>query len=198
MQQPPLLEGEPGLAAERRECTAAVLVAVGGSRIGEQPALDCAHGRFNAPYLREALLDHGVFCETLETSTTWSNLASLRRAVTEAITAGLPAYGAKSLVLCDTSPIYPTGAALYFTIEAGLRGDQLAQWGGVKSQVHDTLILGGGTITHHHAISRDHPLWLEQEIGEVGMRLLRAVKTEFDPAGTLNLGVLLREGAAHA
>ncbi|GEK79672.1 FAD-binding oxidoreductase [Agrococcus baldri] len=191
-----LFEGEPEVAAERRARTAAVLEAAGGSRIGEQPALDWERGRFNAPYLRDALLDAGVFCETLETATTWANLAALKRAVTEAITAGLAEEGAKSLVLCHISHIYPTGASLYFTIVAGLGGDRLAAWERAKRRASDAIVDGGGTITHHHAIGRDHQPWLEREIGELGIRVLRAVKAELDPAGILNPGVLIADGAA--
>lgn len=191
-----LYEGTPELAAELRERTAKVLLAAGGTRIGEQPALDWEKGRFGAPYLRDALLDAGVFCETLETATTWSNLAALKKAVAEAITTGLAEAGAKSLVLCHISHIYPTGASLYFTIAAGLSGDQRVAWEAIKAGVNDTIMAAGGTITHHHAIGRDHQPWLESEIGEVGIRVLRAVKTELDPAGILNPGVLIADGAA--
>ncbi|MCH1883895.1 FAD-binding oxidoreductase [Agrococcus sp. ARC_14] len=188
-----LFEGEAEITAERRERTAAVLTAAGGTRLGEQPALEWERGRFNAPYLRDALLDAGVFLETLETATTWSNLQALKAAVTEAITAGLAEEGAKSLVLCHISHVYPTGASLYFTIAAGLRGDQLAAWARAKASVNDVILAHSGTITHHHAIGRDHQPWLEREIGEVGIRVLRAVKAELDPAGILNPGVLIAD-----
>ena len=69
-----IFEGDAELAAERQARTAQVLREAGGVSAGPAAAEEWVHGRFNAPYLRDALLDHGVFCETLETATTWSNL----------------------------------------------------------------------------------------------------------------------------
>ncbi|UOQ87828.1 FAD-binding oxidoreductase [Agromyces endophyticus] len=192
-----VFEGDAELAAERQVRTAQVLREAGGTSTGPAAAEEWVHGRFNAPYLRDALLDHGVFCETLETATTWSNLERLKREVTAAISDGFAALGAKSLVLCHVSHVYPTGAALYFTILAVLKGDQLAGWQPVKSAVNDAIMAGGGTISHHHGVGRDHAPWLEREVGPVGLRILRAVKAELDPAGIMNPGALL-VGAASA
>lgn len=191
-----VFEGEAAITADRRARTAAVLTAAGGTHAGERPAEEWVHGRFNAPYLRDSLLDHGVFCETLETATTWSNLERLKREVTEAITLGFSAHRAKSLVLCHVSHVYPTGAALYFTVLAGVKGDALEVWDEVKPRVNDAIMAGGGTISHHHAVGRDHAPWLEREIGGLGLRVLSAVKAELDPAGILNPGALLAAGAA--
>ncbi|MFF2496414.1 FAD-binding oxidoreductase [Agromyces sp. NPDC058064] len=189
-----VFEGDAELAAERHARTAKVLREAGGTSTGPAAAEEWVHGRFNAPYLRDALLDHGVFCETLETATTWSNLERLKREVTAAISDGFAAQGAKSLVLCHVSHVYPTGAALYFTILAGVKGEQLAAWAPVKSAVNDAIMAGDGTISHHHGVGRDHAPWLEREIGEVGVRLLRAVKAELDPAGVMNPGALVSAG----
>ena len=49
----------------------------------------------------------------------------------------------------------------------------------------------GGTITHHHAIGRDHRRWLAAEDGELGIEVLRAAKQRLDPAGIMNPGKLL-------
>lgn len=193
-----VFEGDAELAAERQARTAQVLREAGGVSTGPAAAEEWVHGRFNAPYLRDALLDHGVFCETLETATTWSNLERLKREVTAAITDGFAGQRAKSLVLCHVSHVYPTGAALYFTILAGVKGDQLAAWEPVKAAVNDAIMGGGGTISHHHGVGRDHAPWLEREIGPVGLRILRAVKAELDPAGVMNPGALLEPGAVAA
>jgi len=49
----------------------------------------------------------------------------------------------------------------------------------------------GGTISHHHAVGRDHAPWLAEEIGGTGIRILRAVKRELDPHGIMNPGAVL-------
>ena len=194
-----VFEGED--LAHRRERTAELLRAAGGVSSGETAAEEWLEGRFDGPYLRDALLDAGVFCETLETATTWSGLTGLRSAVTEALKEGFADAGAKSYVMCHISHVYPTGASLYFTVLAGVRGDQLAVWDVVKRRVGDAIMAAGGTISHHHAVGRDHAPWLQEEIGEVGVRILAAVKRELDPLGILNPGALIgppAQGGDHA
>jgi alkyldihydroxyacetonephosphate synthase len=186
-----VFEGDADDARSRQERTARILRAAGGASAGEEPAEEWLRGRFGAPYLRDALLDHGVFCETLETATEWSNLERLKREVADAISAGFAEHGAKSLVLCHISHVYPTGAALYFTVIAGVKGDALAVWRAVKTSVTDAIVSGGGTASHHHGVGRDHAPWLEREIGEMGIRILRAVKEELDPEGIMNPGALI-------
>lgn len=176
---------------ERRARTSHLLRAAGGVSAGEGAAEDWLEGRFDGPYLRDSLLDAGVFCETLETATTWSNLHALRAAVTESIKKGFADAGAKSFVMCHISHVYPTGASLYFTILAGVRGDQLQVWNTVKHGVNDAIIEAHGTISHHHAVGRDHAPWLAEEIGDTGVRILAAVKRELDPTGILNPGAVI-------
>ncbi|MBO9626753.1 MAG: FAD-binding oxidoreductase [Microbacterium sp.] len=184
-------EGE-GIA-ERRARTSALLAAAGGTSSGEGAAEEWLHGRFDGPYLRDSLLDAGVFCETLETATTWANLQHLRTAVEETLKSGFADAGAKSYVMCHVSHIYPTGASLYFTVLAGIRADPLGVWEPVKARVNDAIIAAGGTISHHHAVGRDHAAWLGQEIGDTGVRILRAIKRELDPHGILNPGAVIPE-----
>ncbi|HCS60070.1 MAG TPA: FAD-binding oxidoreductase [Microbacterium sp.] len=186
-----VFEGDADIAAERHAQTARVLTAAGGRSTGAGPAEEWAHGRFGAPYLRDALLEHGVFCETLETATVWANISRLKAAITETIKSGFTDRGGKSLVLCHISHVYPTGAALYFTIIGNMHGEGVKTWAPIKSQVNDTILAHGGTISHHHGVGRDHAAWLAREIGEGGIRLLRAVKSEIDPAGIMNPGAVL-------
>ncbi|MFD8080995.1 FAD-binding oxidoreductase [Kitasatospora sp. NPDC059722] len=182
-----VFEGTAEQVAARHRLTREVLLAAGGTSLGEAPARAWEHGRFNAPYLRDSLLGAGALCETLETATNWSRLPRLRSAVTEALTTALPG----ALVLCHISHVYPTGASLYFTVVAALGEDPLTRWGAAKHAACDAIVAAGGTITHHHAVGADHRPWMTEEIGELGVRILRAVKAELDPAGILNPGKLI-------
>lgn len=186
-----VFEGTPAHADSRHAETRAVLEAHGGTSLGEGPARAWEHGRFDAPYLRDALLKAGALCETLETATTWSNLSTLKSAVTEALTSALAASGTNALVMCHISHVYPTGACLYFTVVAGQRGDTAEQWRVAKVAASDALVASGATITHHHAVGADHRQWMPAEIGELGVQVLRAVKQTLDPAGILNPGKLI-------
>ncbi|MFC8527612.1 FAD-binding oxidoreductase [Nocardia sp. NPDC057227] len=185
------VEGSAAHVAARSAEAHALLTAAGGTALGPQPARDWEHGRFGAPYLRDALLDVGVLCETLETATTWSNLSALKAAVTAALTAALQGQGTPPLVMCHVSHTYPTGASLYFTVVAKQLDDPAEQWAIAKTAAGDAITGHGGTITHHHAVGTDHRAWMSAEIGDLGVRVLRAVKRELDPAGILNPGKLL-------
>ncbi|MEU1983890.1 FAD-binding oxidoreductase [Nocardia sp. NPDC019395] len=184
-------EGSAAHIAARSAEAAELLRAAGGTELGPGPAREWEHGRFAAPYLRDALLDAGVLCETLETATTWSRLSELKTQVTTALTDALTAQGTPALVMCHISHTYPTGASLYFTVVAKLLDDPITQWRTAKQAAGDAIAAAGATITHHHAVGADHRAWLPDEIGELGIRVLRAVKREIDPAGILNPGTLL-------
>jgi alkyldihydroxyacetonephosphate synthase len=186
-----VFEGTEEHTASRHGETRALMQSHGGTSLGEAPARAWEHGRFNAPYLRDSLLSSGALCETLETATTWSNLDALKGAVTEALTTALAESGTPALVLCHISHVYPTGASLYFTVVAGQRGNALDQWRTVKVKASEAIMRTGGTITHHHAVGTDHKPWMTEEIGDVGVKILRAVKDCLDPAGILNPGKLI-------
>ncbi len=190
-----VFEGSAAHAESRHAETHSVLAANGGTSLGEAPARAWEHGRFGAPYLRDSLLAAGALCETLETATNWANIAALKAAATEALTGSLTESGTPALVLCHISHVYPTGASLYFTVVAAQRGDgpggAVAQWRAAKSAACDAIVRSGGTITHHHAVGADHRPWLIDEIGEVGVQVLQAVKDCLDPAGILNPGKLI-------
>ena len=94
--------------------------------------------------------------------------------------------------MCHVSHLYPSGASLYFTFLARQRpGAELEQWHTAKTAAGDAIAAAGATISHHHAVGRDHAPWLEAEVGATGIAALRALKAELDPAGIMNPGKLL-------
>ena len=174
---------EAAIKRRRREATR-VLRSGSALPATQRAGRQWARSRFAGPYLRDGLMDRGVMVETLETATSWSNLSRLHAAVR----AALPGV----LVGCHVSHLYPTGASLYFTV-FGRRddGDPAGQWRALKRAATDAMVAAGGTITHHHAIGRDHAPWMPDEDGPLGVELLRAVKERCDPAGIMNPGKLL-------
>jgi len=188
-------EGDGEELACRRRRALALVRENGGLAVGRAPGEAWLKGRFAAPYLRDELLTHGVMVETLETAAQWSDLARLHRSAGAAIARALGAggeAGSPALVMCHISHVYETGASLYFTLLARQReGEELEQWRAVKQAAGEAIMAGGGTITHHHAVGRDHAPWLEREIGAGGIAALRVLKSELDPAGIMNPGKLL-------
>jgi alkyldihydroxyacetonephosphate synthase len=181
----------------RRAAAARVLRAHGAVALGTPVGHAWEHGRFHAPYLRDELLAHGVMVETLETATTWDRLLELHDAVAAALDAALRGRGAPPVVMSHVSHVYRVGASLYFTFVARQeQGAELAQWHAAKAAASDAILAHGGTITHHHAVGRDHAPWLPGELGELGIELLRAAKATLDPAGIMNPGKLLNPAGA--
>jgi alkyldihydroxyacetonephosphate synthase len=183
-------EGTAESVARRRREAGRILRRVSARYATQRVGREWFGSRFAGPHLRDGLMDRGVMVETLETATSWSNLSALHEAVHEALRG--------TLAGCHVSHLYPTGASLYFTVFA--RADSAApagQWRALKDAATEAIVAAGGTLTHHHAVGRDHAPWMEAEIGPLGAEVLRAVKERCDPAGIMNPGKLLpaRPGA---
>ena len=185
-------EGEEESVARRRALAVRTLRAGGAAYLGQTAGRSWEHGRYQGPYLRDTLMGMGAMVETLETSHTWSRLGELHSAVGEAIRGALAAQGTPGIVWCHLSHAYADGASLYFTFIARRRaGEEIEQWRQVKQAACEAIVAHGGTITHHHAVGRDHAPYMRAEVGETGLDVLRAVKERLDPAGIMNPGKLL-------
>ena len=104
----------------------------------------------------------------------------------------MKAQGTPGIVMCHLSHAYRDGASLYFTCVSRSRsGEELEQWRAVKTAACEAIVSIGATITHHHAVGRDHAPYMAAELGGVGLEALRAVKERLDPAGIMNPGKLL-------
>jgi alkyldihydroxyacetonephosphate synthase len=152
-----------------------------------------------APYLRDTFVACGVLSETFETAVTWDRfeefharvMETARQAVAEVSGAPTEGPGAPR-VSCRFTHVYPDGVAPYFTVLApAIRGGEVEQWDEIKAAVSEALIDGGGTITHHHAVGRDHRPWYDRQRPGPFAAALRAAKAELDPAAILNPGVLI-------
>jgi alkyldihydroxyacetonephosphate synthase len=186
------LEGEEESVARRRALSVRELHRGGAVYLGQAAGRSWEHGRYQGPYLRDTLMDMGAMVETLETSHTWGELANLHDAVGGAIRASLAGQGTPGLVFCHLSHAYADGASLYFTfISRSRQGAEVEQWRQVKRAACEAIVAAGGTITHHHAVGRDHAPYMEAEVGATGLDLLRAVKGQLDPTGIMNPGKLL-------
>ena len=167
---------------------------------GDSDAVGAWRGAFLlAPYLRDTFVACGVLSETFETAITWDRfeefhadtMEAVRRKVAEVC--GAPAEGAGApRVSCRFTHVYPDGPAPYFTVIApAIRGGEVEQWDEIKAAASEAVIEGGGTITHHHAVGRDHRPWYDRQRPGPFAAALRAAKAELDPDGILNPGVLL-------
>lgn len=152
-----------------------------------------------APYLRDTFVACGVLSDTFETAITWDRFEDFHAAAMEAARTKVaevcraPAEGPGApRVSCRFTHVYPDGPAPYFTVMApAVRGGEVEQWDEIKAAASEAVIEGGGTITHHHAVGRDHRPWYDRQRPAPFAAALRAAKAELDPAGMLNPGVLI-------
>jgi alkyldihydroxyacetonephosphate synthase len=157
------------------------------------------HAFLAAPYLRDTFVSLGVLSDTFETAITWDRFPEFHAEVTEAATraiagaCGAPPDGHGSPRLsCRFTHVYPDGPAPYYTVLApARRGEEVSQWDEIKATVSDVVIEAGGTITHHHAVGRDHRPWYDRQRPDAFATALTAAKSAVDPAGILNPGVLV-------
>ncbi|MEU6278830.1 FAD-binding oxidoreductase [Streptomyces sp. NPDC047028] len=145
------------------------------------------------PYLRDGLARMGAVVETFETAATWDRIPALIDAVrTQVGAAALKATGNPATINCRLTHVYPDGAAPYFTVAvAGAGGDELQVWDDIKAVATDVLGQFHATITHHHAVGRDHRPGYDRQRPEPFAVALRAAKHALDPHRILNPGVLI-------
>jgi alkyldihydroxyacetonephosphate synthase len=159
---------------------------------GRQGAAGAWRSAFlRAPYTRDGLVRCGVICETFETACTWVAFAELHATVTDAVERAIGRVCGSGWVTCRFTHVYPDGPAPYFSvIAAGRRGSELEQWAEIKAAASEALLDCGATITHHHAVGRDHDIWYRRQRPEPVARALAAAKHALDPAGILNPDVI--------
>ncbi|GAA4098176.1 FAD-binding oxidoreductase [Nocardioides kongjuensis] len=160
---------------------------------GEDASRSWRSAFIRMPYQRDALARRSMVVETFETACTWDAFPSFHAAVTDAARRAIAEVcGGQGIVTCRFTHVYPDGPAPYYGIYAGGRwGSTLAQWDEVKVAVSTAIADNGGTITHHHAVGRDHRPWYDAQRPDPFAAALRAAKSALDPAGILNPGVLV-------
>ena len=144
------------------------------------------------PYQRDALVRRSVIAETFETACTWDRFDDLHAGVTEAARSALGRVCGTGVITCRFTHVYPDGPAPYYGIYGGGRWEALVeQWDEIKAAVSEALIAHGGTITHHHAVGRDHRPWYDRQRPDPFAGAFRAAKAALDPMGIMNPGVLV-------
>jgi alkyldihydroxyacetonephosphate synthase len=164
------------------------------SDTGRDAAADAWRSTFlRMPYVRDGLARMSAIVETFETACTWDRAEELYATVRAEVGAAVEEVtGTPGMVTCRFTHVYPDGPAPYFTvIAAGRPGAELTMWDDVKTAASEVLGRLGATITHHHAVGRDHRPGYDRQRPEPFAVALRAAKSALDPAGVLNPGVLI-------
>lgn len=164
-----------------------------GSGGGDDAVSSWREAFLGAPYMRDVLVAMGVLAETFETAITWERFAAFHERVkASAEQAVREACGEGGRVSARFTHVYPDGPSVYFTVIApARRGEEVGQWTAIKRAVSDQIIAEGGTITHHHAVGRDHRPWYDQQRPEPFAMAFGGAKAAVDPRGIMNPGVLV-------
>lgn len=150
-----------------------------------------ADNRFKLPYLRDTLVEHSIYIDTMETLVHWKDVTKLHQALTKELNKSLAFNKNKGIFLAHISHIYASAACMYFTlITPMLKGREIEQWHELKDLVTNTIMQYGGSISHHHSVGADHQKWYKKYTDSLALDVLRAVKNKLDPKGIMNSGKL--------
>jgi alkyldihydroxyacetonephosphate synthase len=149
------------------------------------------------PHLRDGFVRLGLVAETFETAITWDRFWEFHQGVLAAVEQAVRRACGGGAVSCRFAYVYPDGPAPYYSVYApGRPGQELEQWDQIKLAASEAILALGGTITHHHAVGRDHRQWYLREVPQLFTAALRGAKAQLDPAGIMNPGVLMQSASA--
>jgi alkyldihydroxyacetonephosphate synthase len=186
--------GNKALTRFARHESAALARKRGGFAVGTKIGHIWRKNRFLMPYLRNTLWECGYALDTLETALPWNKIESTAERIQEAIRNGLAAYNERALVFAHLSHVYGDGASIYTTYLWRRSPDPeetLQQWRAMKHGASQVIMASGGTISHQHGVGVDHAPYLKAEKGELGLRMIEAVRNQLDPGRVLNPGKLI-------
>ena len=166
----------------------------GGVHVGSTFGKQWHKSRFRTPYLRNTLWEAGYALDTLETATSWANVAAMVEAIEVALRPGLEHAGERVHVFTHLSHLYPYGSSIYTTYLYRIAPDPdetLRRWQVLKAAATEAIIAHGGTISHQHGVGSDHLAYLQHEKGSLGMQTIRRLAECFDPEHIMNPGKLI-------
>jgi alkyldihydroxyacetonephosphate synthase len=185
-------EGGPEHAKRQKKLVDAIVKKHNGMGVGTGPGVLYDQKKFDTPYLRDFLLDRGAAGDVSESAMPWSKLLPLYNATIKAANDAYDEIGIKGWIMAHLSHSYHTGACLYFTFAFVMGDDPLGEYDTVKSAIQQAFVDNGGTISHHHGVGVEHARWLEGNISEQGVGVMRALFAGVDPGSNFNPGKVVR------
>ncbi len=162
--------------------------------IRDQSADSWKKSFLRAPYLRDSFVRYGCIMETFETAVTWDQFSDFHKGILSVGNRAIKEIAGGGFITCRFTHLYPDGPAPYYTIIAkGQSGNEMEQWDRIKLIISDKIIELGGTITHHHAVGKDHQKHYGQQQSRIFGRILKAIKKSIDPKWILNPDVLIEK-----
>ncbi len=152
---------------------------------------DWEKNRFKHPYLRDTMVQHSIFVDTMETLVRWQDVPRLHQGLTQALKESDAFHRERGILLTHISHIYPNAASMYFMLFAPMKKDrELEQWKEIKELVTNTIVKYNGAVSHHHSVGSDHQKWYLEQTDKTALEMLKALKKTIDPKGIMNPGKL--------
>jgi alkyldihydroxyacetonephosphate synthase len=162
-----------------------------GALIPSSLAKNWEDTRFHTPYLRDTMMEHRIFIDTMETVVSWDKVKSMHENVTRKMQNCGAFHQEKGIIMSHISHIYSHGACMYFILICPMNiGEEVEQWQAIKKEMSDAIVSNGGSISHHHSVGKDHQQYYLQNQHVLGLEVLKAMKQQLDPNHILNPGKL--------
>ena len=184
-------EGSASHVRYEKHLVGSIIRKHGGIGVGKGPGALYDQKKFDTPYIRDFLLDRGAAADVSETAAPWSRLQEVYDETIAAANRVYDELGVHGWIMCHLSHSYHSGACLYFTFAFVTGDDPLGEYQQVKSAVQQAFIDHGATLSHHHAVGVEHAPWMEQDLSEEGVALMRGLFTSADPGEHFNPGKIL-------
>lgn len=188
------MDGEEEEAILKQELASEIFRTHKGFLVGESLGKKWETSRFGLPYLRDDLMERGIFVDTMETVFPWNEINPFKKKLLQRLQQSKAFGGEKGILLAHLSHVYTASSSIYFTVITEMdRADPHGQWREIKRIVTDTIVEAGGAVSHHHSVGRDHQPWYLQKTDKLTKEILKSVKRTVDPNHILNPGKLFDE-----
>ncbi|ANP28504.1 hypothetical protein DAD186_19540 [Dermabacter vaginalis] len=186
-------EGSKAQISREQAAVKKIVKKAGGITLGAGPGAIYDQKKFDTPYLRDFLLGLNVFGDVSDTGTTWARINEMHSKVYDTFYAKLEELGIPGFFFCHMSHSYHQGACLYFTFAVPYANNEvmLEQYTAIKHAVQSEFQKHAGTLSHHHAVGTEHQPWIEEEVGPLGVKMMRDLYETQDPGKNLNPGKIV-------
>lgn len=187
-------EGSRAHVAYQKKLVGRIVRRHHGIGLGKGPGELYDQKKFDTPYIRDFLLDRGAAADVSETAAPWSKLVGMYRGVVAAANDAFAEIGVHGWIMCHLSHSEHTGACLYFTFAFRHDNeDPIGRYEVVKTAIQQAFIDCGGTLSHHHAVGREHSAWLEQDVSPAGADMVRNLLESVDAKRNFNPGKIVAD-----
>jgi alkyldihydroxyacetonephosphate synthase len=179
-------EGLKEMVELERKKVKETCLAHGANYKGEEGGNKWFESRFSTKGMLDYDRKKGGTADAIEVAAPWDKIEAVWREMRNALEPFC------DYVDCHFSHFYHTGASVYVIFHAKTEDDYKGEelYRKCLKLAVEASLANGGNVSHHHGIGKAKAPWMEEEHGEAGLYLMKALKEKIDPDKLLNRGVL--------